>query len=172
MYRWDDMSSVSFFPLDQSNFSSPQIETYVSTQLGEFVQRHFEERWQATTTRDLNALITRRIRLRHEADELEPCDVRFVEIDDVDYVMSASLIRITSRYGISQLVAITTDPLTQADVVCDIDDADDLDPAVYQRVSQLFNAKYGVEPGRSSEQLPFMVLRAAQRVLERPTVES
>ena len=176
MYRWDDKAYISFFPLDQSNFNSPQIETYMSTPLGEFVQRRFDELWSAKTTRDLSHMITLRIRARYGDHDLEPCDVRFVELDGIHFVTGATLVRQVSRYGIGRLSAVLGDGPDSGEPTPTfvMEEADDLEPQHYRRVLSLFAAKYGIDTRHDEEQPLIISLRpiedAAAAALEHPTI--
>lgn len=163
MYRWDDRAFISFFPLDRSNFSAPQIETYMSTPLGEFVQSRFEELWYDSATRELDEICLLRVRARLGERLLDPCDVWFVELDGVRYVTGFALDRQIRRHGIEHLTLLVEDRerAAWAQTPYLMDEAYELDAVLYRRVVDLFAAKYNTENVRHEEHPLILVLLPA-----------
>ena len=165
MYRWDQIASVSFFPLEQSNFSAPQIEAYTSTPLGQFVEARFDELWDAHSTRDLDSFLMMRLRIQHDGQDLEGCDVRFVDDDELCYVTGPNLIRLASRHGVRNLVAIL-EPIDGPTIAYDLEQYESPDSRSVDRVIVLLRTKYGVDLGGAGETPLVLVLRPRVNVLQ------
>jgi hypothetical protein len=157
MYRWDDKAYISFFPLNQSNFSAPQIEAYMTTPLGEFVQRRFDDLWDDKKTVEVHELFVLHMQPRLGDRLLEACDVSFVELNGIRYVTGMNLIRQVFRHGIDNVTATFPDSRARVSpgIVYTMDEADDLEPALYGRLLEMFAAKYGIE-ARSENDRPFI----------------
>jgi hypothetical protein len=137
MYRCDNRAFIAFFPIDQSTYDAQQIETLMNTPIGEFVQGRFDELWSAPTTVDLASVTALQIRVHHDGADLGPCLVRYVRLDGVHYVSGTSLLKLITRYPIGGLRARIEEEVFQ------LDEADELEPAAFRRVVDLFQAKYG-----------------------------
>jgi hypothetical protein len=155
MYRWDDVASISFFPLDQSNFSSPQIEAYMTTPLGEFVERRFDELWSASMTKDLREILTVRLSIvRSGTTGVERCEARFVEVGGLLYAGDQVLTRLSSLHGVANLTVAVEDE-SGTEVLHDLEHYEHIDNEVRARVVTLFKAKYGADRGATDALLVF-----------------
>jgi uncharacterized protein DUF5919 len=151
MYRWDDKAYISFFPVSQSTYDSLQIETYMSTPLGEFVQRRYEELWTAPTTHDLDRSLAMTLQLRSGTRDLELCDVQFVAMDGELFVTGSALLKQIARFGIGALTALRVDEDgSVTGHAYRLDEADEQGEAVYHRILDLFGAKYGIDTRHES----------------------
>ncbi|HEX6873611.1 MAG TPA: hypothetical protein VF163_21140 [Micromonosporaceae bacterium] len=145
MYRCDNKAFVSFFPIDQSTYDAQQIETLMSTPIGEFVQNRFDELWSAPSTATLTDATTLQLHLhRDDGTELELCDARFVRLDGTHYVTGPRLLKHVTRYGITSLRARLANGQPHPHRYL-LDEADELEASIYHRVVSLFRAKYGLE---------------------------
>jgi hypothetical protein len=143
MYRWDHKAFISFFPVTGKTFDAQQIEAFVSTPLGEFVDDRFAELWDTAPVRDLDACLTVHVCLRHGDTELESCTARYVRVDGTWYIAGAELVRNVARHGLARLTVVLDRPETAGQVFA-LGEADELEPEVYDRALQLFRAKYGL----------------------------
>jgi hypothetical protein len=151
MYRWDDKAFISFFPVKGSTFDTQQIEAFVSTPLGEFVHDRFEALWDASPVRDLDGALSLRLSLCHADGGLEACDALYVQVDSRWYVAGVNLVRQVARYGLHGLTVLLPDRPEAAAEVYALGEADELEPAIYYRVVQLFRAKYGLDSRQDTE---------------------
>lgn len=150
MYRWDGKAFISFFPVRGSTFDTQQIEAYVSTPLGEFVDDRFDELWETAPVRDLAACLTLRLCLRQGGRDLETCEALYVRSDGEWYIAGADLVRNVARHGLGGLSVVLDRPEAAGEVFA-IGEADELAPPVYHRVLELFRAKYGFDGRQDTE---------------------
>lgn len=99
LYRWDDKAFISFYPLGQLAYDTPQIEAFMATPWGEFVQARFEELWTSRETLQLNDYMTLEMRVYHENRDLGACEGDFVVLADTLYIHAADLVSHVIRYG-------------------------------------------------------------------------
>ncbi|MER7891856.1 hypothetical protein ABTX15_18725 [Micromonospora sp. NPDC094482] len=150
MYRWDSKAFISFFPVRGSTFDTQQIEAYVSTPLGEFVDDRFAELWDTAPTQDLAACLSLRLCLRQGGRDLETCEALYVRSDGDWYIAGADLVRNVARHGMTGLTVVLDRPEADGEVFA-IGEADELAPEVYNRVLELFRAKYGLDSRQDTE---------------------
>ncbi|MFC5925336.1 hypothetical protein [Micromonospora vulcania] len=150
MYRWDGKAFISFFPVQGSTFDTQQIEAFVSTPLGEFVDDRFAELWETAPLEDLAACLTLRLCLRQADQDLETCDALYVRSDGDWYIAGTDLVRNVARHGMAGLTVVLDRPEAAGEVFA-IGEADELPPEIYNRVLELFRAKYGLDGRQDTE---------------------
>ncbi|MFR9776635.1 hypothetical protein ACL02O_11335 [Micromonospora sp. MS34] len=151
MYRWDHKAFISFFPVTGKTFDAQQLEAFVSTPLGEFVEDRFTELWETAPLPDLDACLTLRVCLWHSGTELESCEARYVRVDGTWFISGADLVRNVARHGLSGLSVVLDRPEVAGEAFT-LGEADELEPPeVYHRALQLFRAKYGLDAGEDTE---------------------
>lgn len=150
MYRWDHKAFISFFPVHGKTFDAQQLEAFVSTPLGEFVDDRFTELWETAPVRDLDACLTLSVCLWHGGRELESCDARYVRVDGTWYIAGVDLVRNVARHGLAGLSVVLDRPEVAGQAFA-LGEADELQPEVYHRALQLFRAKYGLDARDDTE---------------------
>ncbi|GAA3517592.1 hypothetical protein [Actinocatenispora rupis] len=145
LYRWDDKAFISFYPLGQLAYDTPQIEAFMATPWGEFVQNRFDEMWAARDTRRLDAFMTMRMALSHHGSALGDCRADFVLADGTFYVDTPVLVNHVVKLGRDGIM-----------VRCDLPGASvtaagyRVDPVVVEpqrgEIRDLFVLKYGHAP--------------------------
>jgi|SRR5690242_11706644 len=103
LYRWDDKAYLSFFPLGALAYDTPQLETFMNTPWGEFVDRRFDELWDDDATRDLAAYWSTTLTLVHPDGLAEDCAADYVVEEEVWYVSIPDLARHLDRHGLADL---------------------------------------------------------------------
>ncbi|MEU1686074.1 hypothetical protein [Micromonospora sp. NPDC005707] len=151
MYRWDDKAFISFFPVHGKTFDAQQLEAFVSTPLGEFVDDRFGELWETAPVRDLDACLTLNVCLRRGDTELESCDARYVRLDGTWYIAGGDLVRNVARHGLAGLTVVLLDRPETAGQAFALAEADELEAEIYHRALQLFRAKYGLDARDDTE---------------------
>lgn len=161
MYRWDHKAFISFFPVTGKTFDAQQLEAFVSTPLGEFVDDRFTELWETAPVDDLDACLAVDVCLRRGAVELESCEARYVRVDGTWYIAGADLVRNVARHGLAGLTVVLDRPEAGGQAYA-LGEADELEPEVYHRALQLFRAKYGLDTRDDTEnQVIFNLVPAA-----------
>ncbi|MFC3503174.1 hypothetical protein ACFOOK_19645 [Micromonospora krabiensis] len=150
MYRWDSKAFISFFPVQGSTFDTQQIEAFVSTPLGEFVDDRFAELWETAPVQDLAACLSLRLCLRQGGRDLETCEALYVRSDGDWYIAGTDLVRNVARHGLAGLSVVLDRPEAAGEVFT-IGEADELPPEIYNRVLELFRAKYGLDSRQDTE---------------------
>lgn len=146
LYRWDDKAFISFYPLGQLAYDTPQIEAFMATPWGEFVQAKFEELWSGRETQRLADHMTLRMSLAHHGTDLGTCQGDFVTLDGVSYVHAADLVNHVIRYGRDEVTVRC--PAREAPGGAHLDhyaDSVDDQPLLVE-LRALFDRKYGAEP--------------------------
>jgi hypothetical protein len=143
MYRWDDKAFISFFPVSGKTFDAQQIEAFVSTPLGEFVDDRFTELWETAPVRDLDSCLSLELCLRQAGRDLESCEARYVRVDGTWYIAGSDLVRNVARHGLTGLSVVLQRP-EAAGQTFTLGEADELEPEVYHRAPAL-PRKYGLD---------------------------
>ncbi|HEY3503036.1 MAG TPA: hypothetical protein VGN37_09695 [Actinocatenispora sp.] len=145
LYRWDDKAFISFYPLGQLAYDTPQIEAFMATPWGEFVQNRFDEMWAAKDTRRLDAFMTMRMGLSHHGSDLGDCRADFVLADGTFYVDTPVLVNHVIKHGRDGITVRCRPPGVPA-----VDEGYHVDPVdaepLRRRVRELFLLKYGHAP--------------------------
>lgn len=136
LYRWDDKAFISFFPVGELAYDTPQLEAYLATPWGEFVLRKFDELWNDPKTRPLSHYLALPVTVIPDGGTPQECDIEFVRLEDDRYVAGQTLLKHVIRTGRAGLVV----RWNQRDHR--LHDADD-DPDTYRQVVDLFTTKYG-----------------------------
>lgn len=144
MYRWDDKAYISFFPVSGKTFDAQQIEAFVNTPLGEFVDDRFTELWETAPVRDLDSCLSLQLCLRQDGRDLETCEARYVRVDGTWYIAGSDLVRNVARHGLAGLSVVLQRPEVAGQAFA-LGEADELEPGIYHRALQLFRAKYGLD---------------------------
>jgi hypothetical protein len=160
MYRWDSKAFISFFPVNGKTFDAQQIEAFVSTPLGEFVDDRFTELWDTAPVPDLDACLNLQLCLRQAGRDLETCEARYVRVDGTWYIAGKDLVRNVARHGLAGLSAVLRRPAV-TDHAFTLGEADELEPEIYNRALQLFRAKYGLDGRDDTESQVIFNLVAA-----------
>jgi Domain of unknown function (DUF5919) len=103
LYRWDDKAYLSFFPLGALAYDTPQLETFMNTPWGEFVDRRFDELWEDTGTRDLAAYWSTTLTLVHPDGRVEDCQADYVVEEEVWYLSIPDLAHHLDQHGLTDL---------------------------------------------------------------------
>ncbi|GLI02822.1 hypothetical protein [Phytohabitans aurantiacus] len=140
LYRWDDKSFISFFPVGVRAYDARQIEAFMSSPLGEFVSSRFEDLWSESTTRTLEDFMSLRLTIRLGTDNLATSDAHFVRLDGDCFVDGSSLLDHLTDHGARRL-SLAVGGLR--DAIFDMVRLDQHDPARRATVVALFDAKYG-----------------------------
>ena len=112
LYHWDDMALISFFPVGVRAYDAPQIEAYVDSPLGQFVNGRFEELWDNPTSVPLDDFMTLPLTIRLGRDGLAGDDVRYARIAEQCYVYSLPLLSHVADHGIARIAVRTQRPVT------------------------------------------------------------
>jgi hypothetical protein len=153
LYRWDDKAFISFYPLGQLAYDTPQIEAFMATPWGEFVQARFDELWTGRETLPLRDYMTLEMRVHHDGTDLGACRGDFVVLAGTLYVHAADLVAHVIRYGrdgVTVRVPERTEvqPRRAAAVERMLDyhaDSVDDEPLLGE-LRDAFHRKYGIEP--------------------------
>lgn len=158
MYRWDGKAYICFFPINQLSLDSSQLETHMSTQLGYFVQRRFDELWESGEPVDLaGSNMQLRVFVRESSGrkrEIGTCGVRSVQVDGGHHVTSTALVRMITKFDLSTLRAEIIDDRDSIEYI--MQESDDFDSAGYRRVLELFAAKHGFA-APFDDSVPFLI---------------
>lgn len=151
LYRWDDKAYISFFPVGVRAYDARQIEAFVSSPLGEFVEGRFEELWSDPTTRRLEEFMTLPVTVQLGARTLATSEAHFVRLDNDCYMDGSALLDHLTDHGARRLSLATSRPVligTWSGSTFDMVRLDTQDRARRSTVVALFDAKYGGNHGR------------------------
>jgi Domain of unknown function (DUF5919) len=112
LYHWDDMALISFFPVGVRAYDAPQIEAYMDSPLGQFVNGRFEELWESPTSVPLDDFMALPLTITLGRDGLASSDVRYVRIGEQCYVYSLHLLGHVADHGIGHIGVQTQRPVT------------------------------------------------------------
>ncbi|WP_412542878.1 hypothetical protein R8Z50_10480 [Longispora sp. K20-0274] len=148
MYRWDDKAFLSFYPVGRLSDDSEQLEVFLASPWGQFVQARFAELWDDRGTRDITDYFRLGVRLWYEGEENGDRTLRYVWHDDAYYVPSADLGGDALFLDSRRLELHTTQhPLwvgREAYTKLRLDRVDQREEAhTLDRVTALFGRKYG-----------------------------
>jgi hypothetical protein len=91
MYRWDDKAFISFYPAGELAYDTTQIETYLQTPLGQFVESRFDDLWDDSRTRTLERYMLLELRITDPNGESEEFSVDFVQLEDTTFISTRGL---------------------------------------------------------------------------------
>lgn len=151
LYRWDDKAYISFFPVGVRSYDARQIEAFMSSPLGEFVDDRFEELWNDRTTRRLDEFMTLSVTVSLGDSALATSEAHFVRLDGDCFVDGSSLLNHLTDHGARRLSLSTARPLVigaQSGSRFDMVRLDPSDHGRHATVVALFDAKYGTGHGR------------------------
>jgi hypothetical protein len=149
LYRWDDKALVSFFPVGVRAYDARQIEAYMDSSLGEFVNTRFEALWTDPSTRRLTEFMRLGITVRLDgADSIDLAsgEADFVTTDQECYLDGAALLDHLTDHGVRRLRVATQRPVAAAGRLSSAFGMVRLDLNDHARragVVALFDAKYG-----------------------------
>jgi hypothetical protein len=112
LYRWDDMALISFFPVGVRAYDAPQIEAYLDSPLGQFVNGRFEELWDSPTSVPLDDFLALPLTIKLGRDGLASSDARYVRIGEQCYLYSLHLLGHVADHGIGRIGVRTQRPVT------------------------------------------------------------
>lgn len=112
LYHWDDMALISFFPVGVRAYDAPQLEAYMDSPLGQFVNGRFEELWDNPTSVPLDDFMTLPLTITLGRNGLASSDVRYVRIAEQCYVYSLDLLGHVTDHGIGRIGVQTQRPVT------------------------------------------------------------
>ncbi|WP_344829863.1 DUF5919 domain-containing protein [Actinocorallia longicatena] len=91
LYRWDQKALISFFPLNERAYDSSQLEVFLNTPVGRFVEEDFETKWEAADTADLAAYMRLELTVAIPGEDPEEVSCEFVTINGDHYISVAGL---------------------------------------------------------------------------------
>lgn len=112
LYRWDDKALVSFFPVGRKAYDAPQLEAFMNSPLGEFVEGRFDELWGRA--RPLDDFMTLVLAVRRGDRSLGTESVPFVRLEHDLFVDGSALKRHLFDHGAPNLRVHSAAPLAVA----------------------------------------------------------
>jgi len=111
LYRWDQKALISFFPTSELAYDSGQLEVYMNTPWGRFVDEDFEQNWAAPDTIDLASYMRLGLRITEQGEQAVDVAAEFVMLDGRRYISTAGLSFILGRFDdVTLTVAAGTEP--------------------------------------------------------------
>jgi hypothetical protein len=165
LYRWDDKALISFFPVGVRAYDARQIEAYMDSPLGQFMESRFDELWSSTTTRTIDDFMALAVTVRLGDAALATSEAHFVRLGDDCFVDGRSLLDHLADHGAHQLRVATARPLEVGEwrgSSFGMVRLDHRDRPLRAAVVQLFDAKYG--PGHERS----VILRLVPQVQPAP----
>ena len=146
LYRWDDKALVSFFPVGRKAYDAPQLEAFMDSPLGEFVEGRFDELWGRA--RPLDDFMTLVLTVRLDERTLGTESVPFVRLGHDWYVDGSALKRHLFDHGAPNLRVHSAAPLPVGGgpaTTFAMARLDGEDRPLVAAVLEQFDAKYGRE---------------------------
>jgi hypothetical protein len=112
LYHWDDMALISFFPVGVRAYDAPQLEAYMDSPLGQFVNGRFEELWDSPTSVPLDDFMALPLTIKLGREGLSSSDVHYVRIGEQCYVYSLHLLGHVADHGLGRIGVQTQRPVT------------------------------------------------------------
>ena len=138
VYRWDEKTLVSFFPVDKISSQSIQLEVTVDSPLGKFVNERFNSLW--TGSKDLEEFMRLSVTLADADSAGANLEVEFVQLDSKLYVGDSRLVtQMARRRPGTTLVYSHYDE----QVLNELTIIDDAQPELLATLSDQFKEKYG-----------------------------
>ncbi len=165
LYRWDDKALMSFFPVGVRAYDARQIEAYMDSPLGQFMESRFDELWASSTTRTIEDFMSLALSVRLGDATLATSDAHFVKLDGDCFVDGRALLDHLADHGVHQLSLATASPLEVGQwrgSAFDMVRLDHRDRRRRAAVVELFDLKYG--PGHEHS----VILRLVPRVPAAP----
>jgi len=165
LYRWDDKALISFFPVGVRAYDARQIEAYMDSPLGQFMESRFDELWSSTTTRTLEDFMALALTVRLGDTALATSEAHFVRLGDDCFVDGRTLLDHLADHGAHQLSVATARPLDVGEwrgSAFGMVRLDHRDRPLRSAVVQLFDAKYGAGHERN------VILRLVPQVQPAP----
>jgi hypothetical protein len=165
LYRWDDKALISFFPVGVRAYDARQIEAFMDSPLGQFMESRFDELWGSSTTRAIDDFMSLALTVQLGDDTLGTGDAHFVKLDGDCFVDGRSLLDHLADHGVHQLSLATASPLEVGQwrgSAFDMVRLDHRDRRHRAAVVELFDIKYG--PGHENS----VILRLVPRVPATP----
>lgn len=154
LYQWDDKALISFFPIGVRAYDAPQLEAYLASPWGDFVQGRFDELWQHESTRALEEYMTLAVTVRKGRTDLVDRAAGYVVWDEVGYYLDgATMVNELTDHGVSQLTVRTHRSLGAHGASGDrftLTRVDDHHTPSRDQLVALFASKYGAEPGEAA----------------------
>ncbi len=151
LYQWDDKALISFFPIGVRAYDAPQIEAYLASPWGDFVQGRFDDLWQHDSTRALAEYMTLAVTVRTGGRDLVDCATGYVVWDEDGYYLDgATMVNELTDHGVSALSVQTHRPLgTHGALGSDfsLTRVDEHHSPGRADLAALFSGKYGPLPG-------------------------
>ncbi|MGH8931971.1 MAG: hypothetical protein ACRDZO_15450 [Egibacteraceae bacterium] len=146
LYRWDDKALISFFPIGVRAYDAPQIEAYMDSPWGAFVQGRFEELWQHDSTRRMEEYMHVPVTVRLGAAELLRCDAPFVHWNgELRYIDGSAMVDQLIDHPLGQLTLSTRERLGVPDQPFSLVRVNDHDTPNRAQVLAVFEGKYGAD---------------------------
>ncbi|MGH3680645.1 MAG: hypothetical protein ACRDT2_10415 [Natronosporangium sp.] len=150
LYRWDEKAYISFFPVGVRAYDARQIEAFMASPLGEFVEGRFDELWASNTTRPMDDFMTIGLTVRRGGADLGTSQAHFVRLGTAWYIDRTAISDHVTLHGILQLTIHTRQPLIVDGTAGTVFGVEQV--AVGQKdLVAMFDAKYG--PGHRATQL-------------------
>jgi hypothetical protein len=159
LYRWDDKALVSFFPVGRKAYDAPQLEAFMDSPLGEFVEGRFDELWQRSRPLDDFMALVLTVRVNGRALGTE--SVPFVRLGHDWYVDGSALKRHLFDHGAPNLRVQVAAPLPvggRPGTAFAMTRLDGQDRPLAASVLEQFDAKYGP----AHDETEILALRPAQ----------
>jgi hypothetical protein len=97
LYRWDDRALVSFLPIGRFSEFGAQLEVTMRSPLGEFIEQRFEELWDDRATITMADFLHLGVTLVEEDHTARHLFARYVEHEDVCYVVHSEVLAAMAR---------------------------------------------------------------------------
>jgi hypothetical protein len=140
LYRWDDRALVSFLPIGRFSEFGAQLEVTMRSPLGEFIEQRFEELWDDRATITMADFLHLGVTLVEEDHTARHLQARYVEHEDVCYVVHSEVLAAMARRPPSLRAFLRGDPSVLHDLVI----VDSQDPELHEALDTAFVEKYDV----------------------------
>jgi hypothetical protein len=125
LYRWDDRALVSFLPIGRFSELGSQLEVSMRSPLGEFIEQRFQELWDDRSTVTMTDFLHVSVTLVEDEQTARHFVVRYVEHEDVCYVVHTEVLAAMARRPASLRAYLRRDPSQSHElVIVDSHDAD------------------------------------------------